>query len=250
VLNTPALYLADGAVLEADAVLLQEGGTLGGDGALTLPLTNSGTLAPGGVQQAGRFTLASDYAQAPEGALRLDLGGLTPGTEHDQLAVTGTAVLDGTVALGYLGGYVPTVGDTYTLVTAGAVEGLFASVEPTTGLTVELDYTATAVTATVLAVTANEPEAEAPPAGAVLRSVHPNPARTTVTVTFEVPTPGRVGLAVYDLLGREVAELVNGAVSAGRHDVVLDADGLANGVYLVRLVTEDGMFTQRLTITR
>jgi hypothetical protein len=80
------------------------------------------------------------------------------------------------------------------------------------------------------------------PATLSLRQNFPNPFNPTTTIRFELPTASSVTLVVYDVLGREVSTLVNGSTQAGIHDVVLDANRLASGVYLCRL--QSGGFTQ------
>ena len=63
-------------------------------------------------------------------------------------------------------------------------------------------------------------------------------AEFAVEVPFEVPEAGHVRLTVVDILGREIATLLDGEVAAGRHEAVLDGGRLASGVYLVRLEAE------------
>lgn len=59
-----------------------------------------------------------------------------------------------------------------------------------------------------------------------------------------------VSVAVYDVLGREVAVLYEGSLAAGTHKLAFDGDALPTGVYVVR-ATGDGMHaTQRLTVVR
>ena len=66
---------------------------------------------------------------------------------------------------------------------------------------------------------------------------YPNPFNPSTTIGFSVPGPGssRVRLAVYDLLGREVAVLVDGERMPGNHTATFDARGLASGVYFYRM---------------
>jgi hypothetical protein len=71
---------------------------------------------------------------------------------------------------------------------------------------------------------------------------YPNPFNPTTVIRYEVPVAGEVRLSVYDLLGREVAILVNKNQGQGKYDVRFDATGLASGIYLYRLVA--GKFTQ------
>jgi hypothetical protein len=64
---------------------------------------------------------------------------------------------------------------------------------------------------------------------------YPNPFNPTTTISFALPVDATVSLAVYDVLGRRLADLVEGRVIAGVHDVVFDASNLSSGVYFYRL---------------
>ena len=66
---------------------------LKGTGTIQANLTNSGELAPG--NSPGIIHIDGDYTQTATGTLEIEVGGLTPGTEHDKVIVTGTATLDG-----------------------------------------------------------------------------------------------------------------------------------------------------------
>jgi hypothetical protein len=73
------------------------------------------------------------------------------------------------------------------------------------------------------------------PAGFSLAGNYPNPFNPSTKISFALPAERFVSLAVYDLLGREVAELAGRVMEAGRHDLVWDAAGFSAGVYLYRL---------------
>ena len=68
-----------------------------------------------------------------------------------------------------------------------------------------------------------------------LNQNYPNPFRDETTFRFSLPTNERVELTVYDLLGRRVAELINGQISVGYHEVVWSTASLASGLYFGRL---------------
>ena len=68
-----------------------------------------------------------------------------------------------------------------------------------------------------------------------LEAPFPNPFRTRVTFRYALPKPVRIRLAVYDLLGRQVAMLVDGLQAAGQHTITWTPEKLAAGLYLVRL---------------
>ena len=83
-----------------------------------------------------------------------------------------------------------------------------------------------------------------------LDAPRPNPARSSVTLGYTLPTTGAARLSVVDLLGREVAVLLDAERPAGSAAVTLDASALAPGVYVVRLVTVEQTLTQRLVVVR
>ena len=95
-------------------------------------------------------------------------------------------------------------------------------------------------------VVAAEPPPASPVSGTL--AVWPNPARGVVTVAFDLGAPTSVRLALYDVLGREVALLHEGARGAGRHRVALDTSGLPRGTYLVRLQAESVSLSDLLTL--
>lgn len=93
--------------------------------------------------------------------------------------------------------------------------------------------------------------AVASPGTSVLGAAYPNPFNPTTVVPFELAETSAARLAVYDLLGREVAVLVDGTLEAGAHTARFDASLLPSGTYLVRFSTQDGqVLTQRLTLLK
>jgi hypothetical protein len=80
---------------------------------------------------------------------------------------------------------------------------------------------------------------------------YPNPFNPTTSITYTLSRKAQVKLTVYDLLGREVAVLVNEAKPAGAHQVKFNAAKLSSGVYLYRIQTGEGfMQTRKLMILK
>ena len=80
---------------------------------------------------------------------------------------------------------------------------------------------------------------ETSPTTFTLYQNYPNPFNPSTVVGFQIPAFDHVRLIVYDLLGREVAVLVDEPKAAGRHEVRFNAAGLASGVYTYRLSAGD-----------
>ena len=79
------------------------------------------------------------------------------------------------------------------------------------------------------------------PLKTALLSAYPNPFNASTTITFTLHQAGQVTLTVYDLIGREVQRLADGLEAPGKHTRTMSSDGLASGVYVVRLrVAEPG----------
>jgi len=74
--------------------------------------------------------------------------------------------------------------------------------------------------------------------------------RLSTTLSFEIPHSSFVVLRVYDLLGREVATLVNEMKQPGTYSVQWKPDGLASGVYLYRLQAGEFIAKKKLVIIR
>ncbi len=78
----------------------------------------------------------------------------------------------------------------------------------------------------------------------------PNPFNPTTVVSYQLSEVSDVKLAVYDILGREVAVLVNERKEPGQYRVRYDASGLSSGVYFCRLSTGREMLTRKMILTK
>jgi aminopeptidase N len=83
-----------------------------------------------------------------------------------------------------------------------------------------------------------------------LHANYPNPFNPSTTIRFDLPAEVPVRLAVYDMLGREVALLADEQLSAGSHEVRFDAANLASGVYTCRLTAGSTVRTRSMMLVR
>jgi hypothetical protein len=113
--------------LSATGIVDIQGGVLAGSGTVLDDVDNAGSVQPG--TSAGVLTIDADYTQDSAGQLAIEIGGLVVGTDYDQLAVTGNAVLDGTLKLDVTGGFPLTVGDTFVVMTYASHTGTFSAID-------------------------------------------------------------------------------------------------------------------------
>ncbi len=120
-----AIEVQSGAQLEAATVTLS-GGELRGGGDVLGDLANTvGTVRPG--SSPGILSVLGDYTQGASATLVMEVAGNTPGSGHDQLFVSGSATLDGTLTV-VDAGYTPVSPEVLTLVSAAtSVGGTFAN---------------------------------------------------------------------------------------------------------------------------
>lgn len=91
---------------------------------------------------------------------------------------------------------------------------------------------------------------EETPKALTLDENYPNPFNPSTTIRFTLPEAVPVSLTVYDMLGRKVAVLADGVLSAGQHEVQFDASHLASGTYLYRLVTAEQTFVKQMILMK
>lgn len=83
-----------------------------------------------------------------------------------------------------------------------------------------------------------------------LQQNYPNPFNPSTSITFALPHAANITLKVFDVLGREVATLVNGHMTAGAHEVRFDASHLSSGVYLYTLASGDFTQTKKMSLVK
>ena len=84
----------------------------------------------------------------------------------------------------------------------------------------------------------------------LLEQNFPNPFNPTTSIKYDLPKSGNVELIIYDVLGRNVEELVSTKQQAGRYEISFNASGLASGVYIYQLITEKYVNAKKMILLR
>ncbi|MBL9120515.1 MAG: hypothetical protein JNL80_11445 [Phycisphaerae bacterium] len=123
-----ATLITGGSFTKTSGSVALQGGVLGGTGTLTGSVSQTGgTIAPG--LSPGQFTITGTVTQNATSTLDIELGGLTPGSQHDRLVGNGTITAAGTLRLSFVDGFVPHGGDSFTVATAATLNGGYTSVD-------------------------------------------------------------------------------------------------------------------------
>ena len=88
------------------------------------------------------------------------------------------------------------------------------------------------------------------PSQVALLSSYPNPFNPETTIRFDVREGQQVRLAVFDLLGRQVALLVSSHVEVGQHEVRFQAGDLPSGTYFIRLQTAADVAVRQIVLMK
>ena len=102
----------------------------------------------------------------------------------------------------------------------------------------------------VMLPTVTNTENEELPAEVTLSPNYPNPFNPETTIRYALPQAGEVRLVVYDLLGHEVAILVEGSKPAGDHTVRFGAGNLPSGLYVYRLQAQDKTIVRTMILVK
>jgi hypothetical protein len=92
--------------------------------------------------------------------------------------------------------------------------------------------------------------AETTPTQFSLAQNYPNPFNPSTTIRFEIAKAELVSLKVYDMLGREVATIINEQMNAGRYALPFNASNLASGTYIYRLQAGSFVATKKMSLTK
>ena len=116
-----ATHVDSTLTLQSGGVANIQGGLVSGTGTIVGDVNNTGgTVGPG--NSPGTLNIDGNYMQAAAATLAIEIAGLF---SFDLLDITGDATIDGTISVSLLGGYAPTIGDTFRILVANSLNGTF-----------------------------------------------------------------------------------------------------------------------------
>ncbi len=150
--QTGGQTLLNGGNLTFQTTAQLRGGSLSGSGTITGSVSNNAAIGTG--PSPGLLTISGNYSEGPNAHLAVKLGGTLAGTNYDQLSISGSAALAGTLDVSYWNGFTPAAGSFYTVLACNARTGFFSAITAPTNTTAAV-YTAK----TVLVEPGNAPPA-------------------------------------------------------------------------------------------
>jgi hypothetical protein len=218
-------------------IALSNGGLLKGTGSIVGNVSNGGVLNPGFAPGTISLWGGTSYTQTPAGDLEIKIGGYnTPGNQqHDQVYVTGTVTLAGTLGVQLVNGFNPKPGDSFTIITGASVSGTFANASIPAGAgAFHISYQSKAVVLTYLADTTTSPVT-----ANVNPSVYGQPVAISAAVSAVLQGEGTptgmvmfldngVSLDTANLNDAGIATLMTTSLPAGTHLITATYLGDAN----------------------
>ncbi|HEV2851265.1 MAG TPA: SdrD B-like domain-containing protein [Thermoanaerobaculia bacterium] len=155
--NLGTIDIASGQTLAVSGTTFvnSAGGTIRGRGVLNVSgvaFSNEGSINPG--TSPGILTVSGSFPQAASGALNVEIGGLTAGSQFDRLDVSGAATFGGSLNVQIINGFTPALGNSFRILSCGSRSGTFAAtngLDLGNGLRLDPRYDATGLTLVVVA---------------------------------------------------------------------------------------------------
>ncbi len=83
-----------------------------------------------------------------------------------------------------------------------------------------------------------------------LEQNYPNPFNPSTTIKYSVPADGFVNIAVYNVLGEKIADIVNNIQKSGNYELTFDARNLASGMYIYRMESGNFVSVKKMMILK
>jgi len=96
----------------------------------------------------------------------------------------------------------------------------------------------------------DDPGSDNLPVSHRLSQNYPNPFNPSTTIKFNVPTKGHVNVKVFDVRGREVAQIHDGVLEASTYSMRFNGEGLSSGTYFYRVEGEGFSVTEKMQLVK
>lgn len=236
--NNNELNILNGSISFNDSLINNATGKIKGVGTLTMPslnrLLNKGTVEPG--NNVGALQFNGYYSQTSDASLKIEIGGLTAVSERDSISVIGAATLNGVLNIEFINNFIPQDGDVFPIMSYTSRTGEFAQVNFSNNVIGYIQYNSNGAQIVIGEPSSVEGESENNiPDTYELAQNYPNPFNPTTTISWQSPVGSHQTLKLYDVLGKEIATLVDEYREAGKHSVNFDASRLSSGVYFYKI---------------
>jgi hypothetical protein len=258
VTNNGSIEILTGALSFSSSLNNTLQGLIKGVGTITpgSNFTNDGTVSPG--TSAGVLRVSGNYPQTQNAKLNIEIGGYISGTERDSLSVSQQAQLNGTLNIVFSNNFTPQIGDVFPFISYQSRAGEFSQVNFPSNVTGYIQYLSNRAQIVIDSATSVDEEEieelysgqDKIPTTYELSQNYPNPFNPSTKISWQSPVGSWQTLKIYDVLGNEVATLVNEFREAGRHDVTFDASGLASGIYFYRSSSGNYSETKKMILLR
>ena len=252
-INNNELKIFSGTMTFNDSLINNNSGKIKGVGTLTMPtlnkLLNKGTVEPG--NDVGVLQFNGYYSQTSEASLKIEIGGFAAGTERDSISVVGAATLNGELNIEFISNFIPQDGDVFPLMSYTSRTGEFTQVNFSNNVIGYIQYNSNG--AQIVIGEPNFVEGESDnnmPDTYELSQNYPNPFNPTTKISWQSPVGSHQTLKVYDVLGNEIATLVNEEKDRGVHTVNFDASQLASGIYIYKLQAGSFVETKKMILMK
>ncbi len=79
---------------------------------------------------------------------------------------------------------------------------------------------------------------------------YPNPFNPTTSIDYDIPTSGHIEIILYDIMGNRVRTLLDKFHHPGYFKITLSSVGLNSGVYIIKLISQQKVFTRKIAVVK
>ncbi len=227
--------------------------------------TNDGAVSPGA--SPGVLRVSGNYPQSSDGVLNIEIGGYEL-TNRDSLSVTQQAQLNGTLNIIFTNNFTPQIGDVFPFLSYQSRSGEFSQVNFPNNVIGYIQYLSNGAHIVIDSTTSVDEEdfeqldseKNKIPTTYELSQNYPNPFNPSTKINYDIPastlnpfSKGEgtlVQMKVYDVLGNEVATLVNEQKPAGVYEVEFNASQLSSGIYFYKLQAGSFVETKKMILMK